>query len=51
MRVRIGGQDISLFGPADAILRILMTPAYAAINTRNNEKIIDLDELQMISDL
>ena len=45
MRVRIGGQDISLFGPADAILRILMTPAYAAINTRNNEKIIDLDEL------
>ena len=46
MRVRIGGQDISLFGPADAILRILMTPAYAAINTRNNEKIIDLDELQ-----
>ena len=46
MRIRIGGQDISLFGPVDAILRILMTPAYAAINTRNNEKIIDLDELQ-----
>ena len=34
MRIRMGGLDVSLFGPYDTVLRLLALPAFVALNVK-----------------